>query len=152
MLKRPKHATIVAYLALFIAIGGTGYAAATIGSAQIKDNSIRGKDVRRGTLTGREIKESRLTGVAGLDTYSATTSAAITSPLETIKSAAASCRAGDRAVGGGIQINSNVDGSAVLHSSPLGSRTWSGTARIPAGSPGLDRSISVYAVCLRRPR
>ena len=49
LVKRPTHPTIVAYLALFVALGGTAYAAATIGSAEIKDNSIRGKDIRRDT-------------------------------------------------------------------------------------------------------
>ncbi len=68
-MKRPTHPTIVAYLALFVALGGSAYAAATIGSAEIKNNSIRGKDVHRDTLTGREVKESKLVGVAGLDTY-----------------------------------------------------------------------------------
>lgn len=68
--RRPSHSTIVAYLALFVALGGSSYAALRVGSAQIVDNSIRskdirnnsvrGKDVRRDTLTGADIKESRL--------------------------------------------------------------------------------------------
>ena len=49
---RPSGDTALAVLALFIALGGTGYAAATIGSSQIKNNSVRGKDVRNSNLTG----------------------------------------------------------------------------------------------------
>ncbi len=53
---------IVACAALFVALGGVGYAAATIGSAQIKNNSIRGKDIRNSTITGKDVKNSSLTG------------------------------------------------------------------------------------------
>ena len=65
-----SYANVTATLALFAALGGTGYAALKIGSGQVRDNSLRskdirnnglrGKDLRRGTLTGREVRESRL--------------------------------------------------------------------------------------------
>jgi hypothetical protein len=65
----------VALLALFVALGGVGYAAATIDSADIKDNTVGGKDVRNGTLRnwdvapnaldGSRIRESRLRTVPG---------------------------------------------------------------------------------------
>ena len=35
---------------LFVAIGGTSYAAATVGSAEIRNNSVRGKDIRQHDL------------------------------------------------------------------------------------------------------
>lgn len=53
---RPSHTTLVAYLALFVALGGSSYAAVRIGSRQIVNNSVRSADVRNGTLTGRDIK------------------------------------------------------------------------------------------------
>jgi hypothetical protein len=40
----------VALLALFLAIGGTGYAALQISGAQIKDATVTGADVRNGSL------------------------------------------------------------------------------------------------------
>ena len=61
-IKRPTGDTALALLALFVALGGTGYAAATIGSSQIKNNSIRGKDVRNSNLTGKDVKRNSLTG------------------------------------------------------------------------------------------
>jgi len=69
---RPSHATVVAYLALFVALGGTAYAAATIGSGQIVDNSIRSVDVRNdsssgGGLRSADIVESSLGRVANAD-------------------------------------------------------------------------------------
>ena len=40
---RLTYANVVATLALFFALGGGAYAAATIGSAQVIDNSLRAR-------------------------------------------------------------------------------------------------------------
>ena len=79
--RRPSHSTVVAYLALFFALGGgAAYAAAQIGSediqnravlsrhidngqvkrADIRRNAVNGSRVGRDSLTGREIRESTL--------------------------------------------------------------------------------------------
>jgi hypothetical protein len=70
---RPRHATVVAYLALFIALGGSAYAAATISGSSIKKNSIPGNRLkkagvagdrlRNNTVTGRQVRESSLAQV-----------------------------------------------------------------------------------------
>jgi len=44
--RRPRHGTVVAYVALFVALGGSAYAAATIGSAQVVDDSLRSVDLK----------------------------------------------------------------------------------------------------------
>lgn len=54
---RPRHATIVAYLALFAALGGSAYAVSKIDSGETKDRSIKGQDVANNTLGGRQINE-----------------------------------------------------------------------------------------------
>jgi hypothetical protein len=69
---RLTYANVMATIAVFVALGGSSYAALHIGTSQINDNSIRskdlrdndvrGKDVRRGTLTGSDVKDNRLTG------------------------------------------------------------------------------------------
>ena len=90
---RPSHATVVAYLALFVALGGTAYAAATIGSSQVIDNSLQSVDlkdnagvksadvvndsatggglgsvdIRNNSLTGGDITESTLAKVPSAD-------------------------------------------------------------------------------------
>jgi len=53
-------------LAMFIALGGTSYAVATgsIGTKQIKNNSVRSSDVRNGTLSSRDVKRGSLGGRA----------------------------------------------------------------------------------------
>jgi hypothetical protein len=55
---RPSHGTVVAYIALFVALGGTSYGVATgsIGSRAIKNNSIRSKDIRNNTVRGKDIR------------------------------------------------------------------------------------------------
>lgn len=59
----PSHATVVAYLALFVAMGGTAYAAATIGSAQVVDNSLESRDLKDGAgVRTQDIVNDTVTG------------------------------------------------------------------------------------------
>lgn len=57
---RPSPAMIVALLALFVALGGSGYAAVQLNGKNIKNRTIAGKKLKNNTLTGRQIRESRL--------------------------------------------------------------------------------------------
>jgi hypothetical protein len=59
-LKRPGHATIVAYLALFLALGGSVYAASRISGKSIKPKSIPGNRLKPNSITGKQVKESSL--------------------------------------------------------------------------------------------
>jgi hypothetical protein len=61
-LRAPSHSTVVAYLALFVAIGGSAYAVSKIGSKEIENRSIRGKDVADDTIAGRQVDEVKLRG------------------------------------------------------------------------------------------
>jgi hypothetical protein len=60
--RRPSASLVIACLALFVALGGVGYAAATIGSGAIIDNSIRSKDVRNNDLRGKDVRTNTLKG------------------------------------------------------------------------------------------
>jgi hypothetical protein len=69
--RRPNHATVVAYLGLFVALGGTGaYAANTIRSSDIVDGEILSADVKDQSLTtfdvstflGADVVDGTLTG------------------------------------------------------------------------------------------
>ena len=53
---RPSPSLVVASLALAVATGGTSYAAMTVGSVDIRDDSVRSKDVRDGTLKPRDLR------------------------------------------------------------------------------------------------
>jgi hypothetical protein len=50
----------VALLALFVALGGSGYAATRVNGRTIVDRSISGSKLKHNTLTGAQINESRL--------------------------------------------------------------------------------------------
>ncbi|MBV9310236.1 MAG: hypothetical protein JOZ73_05360 [Solirubrobacterales bacterium] len=50
----------VALLALFVALGGTGYAAAKINGKNIKNGTITAKKLKKHTLTGKQINLNQL--------------------------------------------------------------------------------------------
>jgi hypothetical protein len=53
--RRPSHATVIAYLALFVALGGTAYAVDTVGSSDIIDESILTQDLKNGEVKSPDI-------------------------------------------------------------------------------------------------
>ncbi len=67
---RLTYANVMSTLAVFIALGGSSYAALQVGTRDIKNNAVRsvdlrnndvrGKDVRNGTLTGVDVKRNAL--------------------------------------------------------------------------------------------
>ena len=54
--KRPSPALVIAILALFVALGGTAYAAAKIGTKDIKNNAITAAKIKKNAVTGPKIK------------------------------------------------------------------------------------------------
>ena len=66
-LGRPNHATVVAYLALFIALGGSAYAVGnlgknTVGPKQLKKNSVTTAKIKKEAVTAGKVKKGTLTG------------------------------------------------------------------------------------------
>jgi hypothetical protein len=59
-MKKPSPSILVSVAALVVALGGTSYAAAMIGSAQITNNSVTSQDVKNQTLTGKDVKNGSL--------------------------------------------------------------------------------------------
>ena len=53
---RLTYANVVATLALFVALGGSSYAAVTITGKNVKNSSLTGKDVKNNSLTGADVK------------------------------------------------------------------------------------------------
>jgi hypothetical protein len=55
--RRPSHATVVAYLALFVALGGTGaYAANTVFSTDIVDGEVKTPDLAGAAVSAPKLK------------------------------------------------------------------------------------------------
>jgi len=61
------HATVVAYLALFAALGGTAWAVATIGPKDIKDNAVHSRHIENGQVKSADVQDESLTNDDVLD-------------------------------------------------------------------------------------
>jgi hypothetical protein len=57
---RLTYANVMATLAVFIALGGSSYAALRITGKDVRDNSLTGADVKN--LTGKDVRDNSLTG------------------------------------------------------------------------------------------
>lgn len=60
---RISYANVTATLALFVAIGGTSWAASQISGRQIRAHSLTARNYRHGSVTGAAVKESSLKAV-----------------------------------------------------------------------------------------
>ena len=63
--RRPSPATVIAVIALVIALGGTSYAAVTlprnsVGTAQLKNNAVTSLKVANNSLLKADFKSSRI--------------------------------------------------------------------------------------------
>src|SRR3954453_19038115 len=150
MLKRLRdklsYANVVASLALFIALGGSAYAigAGTIGTREVRDNSLRSRDVRTNTLTGRDIDERTLRGVPQVYSRSSLTPITL-SPAGSSQSV--SCKRGDIAVSGkesatGDQFSFSTAGNL------QGPSTYAASVFGAPGATGQSRTFAVSVVCL----
>jgi hypothetical protein len=54
------YANVIATVAVFVALGGSSYAALNITGRDVKDGSLTQRELKRNTLGGTRIKESRL--------------------------------------------------------------------------------------------
>jgi hypothetical protein len=61
---RPSPAMAVAIVALFVSLGGVSYGVATgtIGSREIRNNSIRSSDIRNGQVSSRDLRNNDVGG------------------------------------------------------------------------------------------
>jgi hypothetical protein len=59
----------ISYLALFVALGGTAYAAATIGSAEVIDDSLRSIDLKNNDVRSADVRNDTASngGLVGVD-------------------------------------------------------------------------------------
>lgn len=60
-----RHTTAVAYLALFVALGGSAYAAVTVTGKNIKDGTITGRDVRNSSLGTSKLSPTAVGSLTG---------------------------------------------------------------------------------------
>jgi hypothetical protein len=91
-IRRPRHATVIAYLALFTALAGSAYAASKVGTNQLKDGAVTSAKIRNGNVKGADIKKPIVRVVRRvIPAGSSNTSQLIQ----------AHCKQGERLIGGG---------------------------------------------------
>ncbi|HEY5943495.1 MAG TPA: hypothetical protein VIT89_11635 [Solirubrobacterales bacterium] len=137
--KSLTFSNVIACLALFIALGGSVYAANKISGKQIKKSSLPGNRIKPKTipanrikpnsLTGKQINEKTLTGVSAAALtnvqYQAVTGEL--PPEGRTGTLTANCPAGAYAIGGGATLSSDERG-VVNSSGPSSLRTgWTAT-------------------------
>jgi len=64
---RPSPAMVVAFIALFVAIGGSSYAvtrlpAKSVGAKQLRTGAVRTANIAQGAVTGAKVKNGSITG------------------------------------------------------------------------------------------
>ena len=146
----------VGYIAVFLALGGTSYAAATgsidsrelknntVRSKDVRNNDVRSKDVRNGSLLARDFKPGQLP--AGAQGPSGATN--VTLRVRSVSGAevTATCAGGEKVVGGG------ADGDVGPFTSfPTGVNGGPPTGwRAKSESPNPDGDeVKAFVVCAR---
>lgn len=170
--KALSFSNVIACLALFIALGGTVYAAGKINGKQIKPSSLPGNRIKPKTiasnrikpktLTGRQIKKHSLTGneinQGTLTGISAAALANVQYQVATVPLAASSsngatatvgCPPGTYVIGGGATV-SNDDGGFINDSGPTPQQTgWEATGF--RYMPGITMTVTAVCVVVGKP-
>ncbi len=149
---------MISCLALFLALGGTVYAASKISGTQIKPKSIPGNRIKPGSITAAQVKAQSLTGTqvvgASLTGVSASNLSSVTYAASTVTLAeqtgpssgtpgSANCPAGTKVIGGGATVSSELEGY-VNDFGPMASRTgWMATGF----ANNATTQMTVTAIC-----
>jgi hypothetical protein len=149
---RPSHATVVAYVALFVALGGTAMAAVVITSnSQVAKGTISGhhppagkhSNLIRGSVNGEDLSGKlkaslRLHCPSGLRRAADTCFEASLRPPATLANALKTCAVPDRRLPTDAELELVFD-----HSGAPQSRQWVATHHRDASGPNLDTLGSV---------
>ena len=134
------YSNVASTLALVVALGGgTAYAAATIGSASIIDDSIRSRDLRNGDVQGRDLAAASVTSPK-LAASSVSGDKVLDGSLtltDLAPSTQDAIEAEGRAVATGLVRFVTTDGGSTYQPELVGSQTRNITAiRRSGGTPG----------------
>jgi hypothetical protein len=123
---RPRltFANVVACLALFIALGGTGYAAFklprhSVGNPQLKRNAVTSSKVKKGGIGLSDIKASAKSKLSGLTDVVMRKGPETSVSSGNFSKAEAQCEPGEQATGGGVYNESSVFFLKITSSYPL---------------------------------
>ena len=103
---KPSPAMLVALVALFVALGGSAYAAFTVTGKTVKNNSLTTKDIKNKSLLAGDFKAGQLP--EGKDGKNGATNVTVRS-ADFSNSGSVNCNSGEKATGGGVLGNDNAD-------------------------------------------
>ena len=172
--QRLTYGNVVASLALFIALGGTSYAAValprnSVGPLQLRPGSVGSQDVKDRSLEVRDLSvRARRTlrptatgqvpaGTPGTQAPAASGAAAITvrsatgtigvAPVDdsTTALASVSCAAGQQVTGGGVRLQDSDEMSVVDSFPDAAGTTW--LAHVDNDDATASHTYTIYALC-----
>jgi hypothetical protein len=149
---RLTYANLMSTIAVVVAlVGGTAWAAATIGAGDIKKNAVRSKHIKNGAVTRRKLADGAVNSaklasgaVRAPDLGRViVVNNTISIPDANNGQTAAFCPQGTRRIGGGGA--SAVFGMPIAGTRPDGDTAWGTFARNDTGMP---RDLTAYVLCL----
>ena len=161
---RPSPAMAVALVALFVSMGGIGYAAAKIGSHDIKKNAVKSRHIANGAVTKQGIHRGAVVGVKIANRTVSSAKLAdgsvraaklagtvdglnsLNVPANDAASTTVSCPAGGQAISGGFSVPQSGQ-VRVTRMRRSGDNAWSFAFRNTSGSP---RVVDARVTCLAR--
>ena len=137
-IRRPRHATVVAYLALMTALGGSAYAASKIGTSDLKPNAVTSPKIGSGAVRASDVKAFAV--------RSESESVPAGSP-GSIVDVSAECRKRERLVSGGGRWSTAAPGDfpTLINSAPAGD-AWS----VAGAATASANTLTAFAVCMRK--
>jgi len=154
-LKRPSPALIIACLAFFVALGGTGYAVTKIHGNSLVNRSVSGVKLKKDTVTKTEIKEA---GVAAAGTIMNGRPGPLTQPFEAtfktsggpiaiVASGSGFSASGARVLGMNVIVDGLVRGEARVYTNEASSHRAFVTSGIPVtGLPRGSHTLRLEAL------
>jgi hypothetical protein len=139
-IRRPSHATVVAYLALFVALAGSAYAVSKVGTRDLKKSAVTSAKIRDHAVGASDLRQlvlrERVRNVASGNTA--------------MSDVSAKCKQNERLIGGaGGWITNGDVASATAFARPSGRPTQ--TFQVRGTNPdGSSDTLLAQAICLRK--
>lgn len=133
--RRPSHATVVAYLALIAALGGSAYAASKVGTDDLRQDAVTGAKVKNGSVGASDLKAITVRKVR---------TAAQPDGTGEVN---ARCKDNEKLIGTAGGWSKTVTGSPPIVSSSLVSAR---RLNVRGASPTLPNNLNAQVICLRK--
>ncbi len=127
LVRHLTYANVMASIAVFVALGGVGYAATSINGNKIIKQSIGAGKLKKGTLTSTQVKQNALTGAvideSSLGTVPAAQTASSATTATSATTAARAASAGDAETLDGLSAK-ELQVACPSETEPYGGMCW----------------------------